>query len=138
MEIALNREGPTEIVVETIGSQFDECIQIIEEGFTKNVDGIAVRKDSPHFEGDDVHVHIELPGGYELSWMRNGRRRHPRKFPANIPDKTKAAAARVLGVSPTILEWFEVDDDALGRRVVLVEINAVKQLARTIVEATEK
>src|SRR3954469_22135371 len=119
MQIALNREDPRHIVVETIGSQFDEGIRLIEEGFTKDVDGINVRKDDPHFQGDDLHVHIELPGGYELSWMRNGRRRHPKKFPANVPNNTKVAAAKVLGVSPTILEWFEVEDEQLRRRVVL-------------------
>lgn len=131
MRIALDRSETREIVVEILETRFDECIRVIEEGYTKDVDGIPVRKDGPHFHGDDYHVHIELPGGYEVSWMRKGKRRHPNKFPAEVPDNVKAAAAKRLGVSPTVLEWFEVDDETLKRRIILVEINALKQLART-------
>jgi hypothetical protein len=79
----------------------------------------TARRDQPHFQGDEYHGHADIPGGYEVSWNISGSRRHPGKFPAQIPADARAAVANVLGVDPTKLEGYRVDDD---RNTLLIEV----------------
>jgi hypothetical protein len=92
---------------------------LLEEGW-KRVNGHTLRKDSPHFKGDEYHVHAELPGGYEATWGVSGKRRHPNKFPAHVPAAIIDAAAKILKVSPDLLETFWVQET--DHRKLLIEI----------------
>ncbi len=86
----------------------------------KRVNGHTLRKDPPHFNGDEYHVHAELPGGYEASWGVSGKRRHPNKFPAHVPKAIVDAAATILKVSSDLLESFWIQED--GKKTLLFEI----------------
>jgi hypothetical protein len=79
----------------------------------------TARRDKPHFQGDQYHAHADIPGGYEVSWNTSGSRRHPNKFPAQIPADAKAAVAQVLGVDPHILEGYTINADA---DILLIEV----------------
>jgi hypothetical protein len=79
----------------------------------------TARRDAPHFNGDEYHGHCEVGGGHEVAWTISGIRRHPSKFPTHIPYDAKAAIAKVLKVSPDILEVFWIEDD--GKRILLLE-----------------
>lgn len=101
-----------EVLVEVQGD-------LLEESW-KRVNGHTLRKDPPHFNGDEYHVHAELPGGYEASWGVSGKRRHPGKFPAHVPRAIRDAAATILKVSPDLLEAFWIQQD--GNKTLLLEI----------------
>lgn len=126
------------IIVEVGEELFDQHLSELTESHTENVNGLPVRKDSPHFQGDQVHATIKLGRGKEVTWNRSGSRRHPNKFPANVSPKWKAAIAQVLDVSPDILEWHEVRNDETGERYLLVEKNALQALARAILKVAER
>jgi hypothetical protein len=123
------------IVVEVGEELFDAHLSELTESRTKMVNGLPVRKDSPHFQGDQTHATITLAGGKEVTWNRSGSRRHPNKFPADVSPKWKAAIAKVLDVLPDILEWREVRSEGTGESYLLVEKkSALKQLAETILK----
>jgi hypothetical protein len=96
--------------------------QTLEEATKAKVGRFTARRDPPHFQGDEYHAHAEIPGGYEVSWGISGRRRHPNKFPANVPADARAAVATVLDVDPDLLEGCEIDDETIGERVFLLEL----------------
>jgi hypothetical protein len=122
------------IVVEGGNDVFDKELGSLAEGKTKIVNGIPVRKDKPHSNGDDYHATIVFDDRTEASWYKtSGKRRHPNKFPANISAAHKAAAAKVLGKHPDQLEAFEVRDEETGERYLLIEEKgALTQLVETI------
>ncbi|WP_269526424.1 hypothetical protein [Coraliomargarita parva] len=86
----------------------------------KHVNGHTLRKDPPHFNGDVYHVHAKLAGGYEASWEVTGARRHPEKFPANVPRGVRQAAAQVLGIDVNLLECFWIREN--NEQVLLIEV----------------
>lgn len=86
----------------------------------KTLDGFLFRKDSPHFQGDEYHVHAPLPGGKEASWGVSGVRRHPGKFPASVPKGLSAAAAKLLGVPTNLLEFSWIEEQ--GEKTLLIEV----------------
>jgi hypothetical protein len=94
---------------------------LLEESY-KTFFGHAVRKDQPHFQGDEYHAHAELDGGYEVAWTVSGKRRHPGKFPAHVPDSARAAVAKRLGVSKDMLECFWINEG--GQKTLLFEVRA--------------
>lgn len=79
----------------------------------------TARRDPPHFAGDEYHGHCDVGGGHEVAWTISGVRRHPSKFPAQIPRDARSAVAKVLGVSTEILESFWIDEPV--GRVLLIE-----------------
>jgi hypothetical protein len=92
---------------------------LLEESY-KTFFGHPVRKDKPHFQGDEYHAHAELEGGYEVAWTVSGKRRHPGKFPAHVPDSAKAAVAKRLGVPKDLLETFWITE--AGKKTLLFEV----------------
>jgi hypothetical protein len=96
----------------------------LDEATRAKVGNFTARRDPPHFQGDEYHGHAEVPGGYEVAWGRSGTRRHPNKFPAEVPHDAKAAVAKVLGVDVSILECYKVRDDTIQEDVYLIEVKA--------------
>src|ERR1017187_9793200 len=86
----------------------------LNEAKQATVGKYTARRDQPHFQGDEYHAHAEVPGGYEVSWGMSGARRHPNKFPAQIPADARAAVAKVLGVKPNLLEGYRILDDTIN------------------------
>lgn len=107
-------EAP-EHLLPTKPERLDEATRAIVGNFT-------ARRDPPHFQGDEYHAHADIPGGYEVAWGKSGSRRHPNKFPTNVPTDAKAAVAKALGVKVDILESFKVRDESLDEDVLLIEI----------------
>jgi len=105
----------------------------IDEATRKTVGRYTARRDQPHFQGDEIHAHCELPGGKELSWTITGKRRHPKKFPADnkFPRDAKAAIADLLGVDPNILEAYEGFDEVEREDVFILER---RKMARSEIE----
>ncbi len=95
----------------------------LDEATRAKVGNYEARRDPPHFQGDEYHAHAEIPGGYEVSWGRSGTRRHPNKFPAEIPLDAKEAIAKVLGVEVDLLEGYRIRDETTGEEVLLIELN---------------
>ena len=95
--------------------------ELLDEATKSRVGCFTARRDQPHFPRDEYHGHCEVGGGYEVSWTVSGRRRHPSKFPATVPQDAKAAVAKVLGVSPDILEAYWIEHEC--ERVLLLESN---------------
>jgi hypothetical protein len=104
---------------ETPGIHIELQPDLLAEATRAEVGRFSARRDKPHFARDERHGHCDVGGGYEVAWTVSGVRRHPSKFPAQIPYDAKAAVAKVLGVSPDILEAYWLDDD--GKRVMLLE-----------------
>jgi hypothetical protein len=103
----------------TCGIQIEVPQYLLVEVTCAKVGRFTAMRNSPHFNGDERHGHCDVGGGYKVAWSVSGIRRHPSKFPAQIPRDAKAAVAKVLGVSPDILlEAYWIDDD--GKRVLLV------------------
>jgi hypothetical protein len=96
-----------------------EKTNLLTEATRAQVGRFTARRDPPHFAGDTYHGHCDVGGGREICWSVTGLRRHPSKFPAQIPHDAKAAVAQVLNVSPDILEAFWIDED--GSRFLLLE-----------------
>lgn len=94
----------------------------LDEATRFTVGNFTARRDQPHFQGDEYHAHVEIPGGYEVAWGKSGSRRHPNKFPTDVPNDAKAAVAKVLGVKVNMLESFKVRDESLGEDVLLFEV----------------
>lgn len=107
---------------ETAGIHVELQPSLLGEATRAEVGRFIARRDQPHFAGDERHGHCDVGGGYEVAWTVSGIRRHPSKFPAQIPQDAKAAVAKVLGVSPDILEAYWIDDG--GKRVLLLESRA--------------
>lgn len=108
------------ITVEIQPRLLTEAAEMLTEATHATVGRYIARRDPPHFAGDTYHGHCDVGGGHEVSWSVTGPRRHASKFPAHVPHDAKAAVAKVLRVSPDILEAFWIDD-AGGRRVLLLE-----------------
>lgn len=77
--------------------------QLLDEATRVTVGNYTARRDQPHVQGDEYHAHVLVSGG-EASWGKSGSRRHPNKFPSDIPQDAKNAAALVLKVDATKLE----------------------------------
>lgn len=116
----LNR--PKKIRVEVPEHLLLDKFESLDEATRDKVGKYVARRDPPHFQGGEYHSHSDIPGGYEVSWNKSGKRHHPNKFPANIPYDAKAAVAKVLGVSPNILEGYQFFDETIGENVLLVEV----------------
>ncbi|MGA9047225.1 hypothetical protein [Sulfuricurvum sp.] len=95
----------------------------LDEATRSTVGNFTARRDQPHFLGDEYHAHVDIPGGYEVAWGKSGSRRHPNKFPTDVPKDAKAAVAKVLGVKVDLLEIFKVYDEKLGEDVLLFEVH---------------
>jgi len=110
----------------------DPETQILDEATRATIGNFIARRDAPHFQGDEYHAHVDIPGGYQIAWSRSGVRRHESKFPATIPNDARQAVAKVLGIDPAILEGFKWLDDILNEEVYLVRIaDAATVLCRT-------
>lgn len=96
----------------------------VDEATRATVGNYTARRDKPHFQGDEYHAHADVPGGFEVGWGRSGARRHPKKFPAEVPHDAKAAVAKVLGVDVSILECYKVRDEIIQEDVYLIEVKA--------------
>jgi hypothetical protein len=94
----------------------------LDEATRASVGKYTARRDPPHFQGDEYHAHSEVGGGYEVSWGVSGARRHPNKFPEQIPADAKLAVAKVLGVNADLLEGYRVFDDTVNDDVLLIEV----------------
>ena len=90
------------------------------EATRATVGRFTAHRNQPHFTGDQYHGHCDVGGGYHVAWTVSGKRRHPSKFPARVPQNAKAALAKVLNVSVDLLESFWVRE--AGRRVLLFEV----------------
>jgi hypothetical protein len=99
-----------------------ESIEALDEATRATVRRFTARRDPPHFQGDEYHAHSEIPGGYEVSWGVSGKRRHPNKFPVDVPADARAAVAKVLNVDPNLLEGYVIADEKLGEKVFLLEL----------------
>jgi hypothetical protein len=96
--------------------------QVLEEATRATVGQYTARRDPPHFVGDEYHGHVDVGGGHEISYGQiSHKRRHPSKFPAQIPRDAKLAIAKVLGVQADLLESFWVKYG--GKKTLLLEIN---------------
>lgn len=95
---------------------------ILNEATRITVGNYTARRDPPHYQGDEYHGHSDIPGGYEVSWGMSGARRHPNKFPANIPNDARIAVATVLGIKPELLEAYLIFDETIWEDVILLEI----------------
>jgi len=115
---------PKKIRVEAPPELLPAAPDHLSEATRKTVGNHTARRDQPHFQGDEYHAHADIPGGYEVSWNRSGSRRHPNKFPAIVPNDAKDAVAKVLGISPDLLETYRVRDDAVGEDVLLFEVKS--------------
>ena len=96
-------------------------IERLDEATRASVGKFTARRDQPHFQGDEYHAHVDIPGGYEVAYGKSGARRHPNKFPADVPKDAKKAVAKVLGVSVDLLEVYKIHDDRIGEDVLLFE-----------------
>ena len=97
--------------------------EYLTEAKKATVGRFTARRDPPHFAGDVYHGHCDVGGGHELSWSISGKRRHPSKFPAVIPNNAKAAIAKVLGVSTDIFETYWIREG--HEQILLVETHAM-------------
>lgn len=113
---------PKKLLVEIPERLLADAQQRLDEATRATVGKHTARRDPPHFPRDEYHAHVAIPGGYEVAWGKSGARRHENKFPAKIPNDARAAVAKVLGVSPDLLEVSIVQDHRIGERVVLVEM----------------
>lgn len=116
-----NCHEPKKIRIEAPRHLLPRSKPLLNEQTYRTVGKYTARRDQPHFHGDSYHAHVEFPGGYEVSWNASGSRRHPNKFPTNVPHDVKAAAAKVLGVKIDLLETFTIMDNAIGENVWLFE-----------------
>lgn len=96
-------------------------LDLLKEATRATVGQYTARRDSAHFNGDEYHGHCDTGGGYEVSWGMSGKRRHPNKFPAAIPNDARLAVAKVLKVDPSILEGFVTFDSESSQYVLLIE-----------------
>jgi len=98
--------------------------QQLDEATRATVGRYTAFRHQPHFQGDDTHGHCDVGGGYEIAWCRTPPypRKHPGKFPANIPRDARAAVAKVLDVDPDLLEGFRIHDSEIDEDVLLIEI----------------
>ena len=115
----LKNKQPIHFIVE-----FEEAdLQIlVEGGLTKRIKNVDYRKDAPHFYGDEPHAHADLPGGYQVTYNKSGSRRHPNKFPVNVPKGVKKNIADLLRVSvQTLGECYASFDSILKREVLIIE-----------------
>ena len=115
---------PKKIRVEVPEHLLPKIPQQLDEATRITVGKCTARRDPPHFQGDEYHAHVDIPGGYEVAWGKSGVRRHPSKFPTNVPNDAKAAVAKVLGVNVDLLEAYKVYDEAIGEDVLLFEVSA--------------
>jgi len=109
---------PKKILVEVPSS--NDLILLRENRRTIEIDGVTVYKDSPHFPADKKHVHAELPGGYEIAWDIACHRKHPNKFPADVPKRYKTAVAKALNVDETMLECSIIHNGS--EKYILIEV----------------
>jgi len=111
------------IKVVAIVSRAKMLLLRIDEATQAKVGQFTARRDKPSYHGDEYHGHCKLPGGREVSWTISGKRRHPKKFPADdkIPSDAKAAVANVLNVSPDILEIYQGYDKIEGQEVYILQ-----------------
>jgi hypothetical protein len=98
-----------------------EMPKALFEATRAKIGRFTARRDPPHFQGDEYHAHADVPGG-EVCWGVSGRRRHPNKFPAHVPDDARSAVAAVLEIDPDLLEAYEIDDELIGEKVLLLEV----------------
>lgn len=112
------------IKVEASPAQFLNKAELLLEKTEMKVGRFTARRDSPHFDGDEYHAHSQLPGGYEISWSISGSRRHPNKFPAQVPRDAKLAVAKALRVSPDLLEGYTLYDNEVEEWIYLIEVNS--------------
>src|SRR5690606_32954821 len=89
---------PKKIRVEVPEHLLPQTSWRLDEATRTTVGKFTARRDQPHFHGDEYHAHVDIPGGYEVAWGKSGARRHPNKFPTNVPKDAKVAVAKVLGV----------------------------------------
>lgn len=113
---------PKKLLIEVPERLLAEAQQRLDEATRATVGRYTARRDPPHFPNDEYHAHVAIPGGYEVAWAISGARRHETKFPTNVPNDARAAAAKVLGVSPALLEGFIIQDDRCGERVLLIRV----------------
>lgn len=117
-------EMPKKIRVEVPPNFADSRPEQLDEATRAKVGNYTARRDPPHFQGDEYHAHAEIPGGFEVAWGRSGARRHPNKFPADIPNNAKAAVAKALGVDISLLECYKVRDEVINEDVFLIAVQA--------------
>jgi len=104
--------------------EFEESdLQILlEGGLTNRIKNVDYRKDSPHYSGDTPHAHATLPDGSQVSYNNSGSRRHPGKFPVNVPKEVKTNIAKLLRVSvDTLGECYGCFDSVLCKEVIIIE-----------------
>lgn len=115
---------PKKIRVEVPDQLLSKIPQQLDEATRTTVGKFIARRDPPHFQGDEYHAHVDIPGGYEVAWGKSGVRRHPSKFPTNVPKDAKVAVAKVLGINVNLLEAYKVYDEIIGENVLLFEVSA--------------
>ena len=110
--------------VNSPGIHVELPLSLLSEATRAQVGRFTARRDQPHFAGDEYHGQCDVGGGCEVGWNVSGLRRHPSKFPARVPHDARAAVAKVLGVSPDILEAYWIDDN--NKKVLLLEARMAK------------
>jgi len=83
---------------------------VLIEARRAKVGRFTAHRHSPHFSGDEPHGHCDVGGGHSVAWGLSRKRRHPSKFPAQIPRDAKAAVGKVLDISADLLEAFWITD----------------------------
>lgn len=129
------KEKEYRVIVAVDPKRFDQFgKQVLEEAKKAKVGKQAAFRHQPHFQGGEYHGHCDLPGGYQVSWTISGQRLHPNKFPADdkIPKDAKPAVAKVLGVSPDILEGFLAYDEKEPKEIILFELKIESKASRLL------
>ena len=122
---------PIRIVIEV--AETNQIFQQLTEATQRTVGNYIAHRHQPHFQGDEIYAHCDLPGGRQVSWTATGQRLHPNKFPADhkIPSDAKGAVASVLGVSADLLEFYsafsEIENQEVSPPVPLSEVRITAQ-----------
>lgn len=79
---------------------------LLDEATRATVGRYTARRDKPRIENGEVitHAHVDVPGGYQVSYDNQLKRHHPNKFPSHVPKGAKQAIGQVLDVDWRKLE----------------------------------
>lgn len=79
---------------------------LLDEATRATVGRYTARRDKPRIENGKVitHAHVDLPGGYQVTYDDQYKRHHPNKFPNHVPKGSKQAIGQVLNIDWRKLE----------------------------------
>ncbi len=127
-DLSKRTDTPLHIVVEF--SKRD--LKVVVESLTKRIKDIAYRVEGPHFPGDEKHTHAYLPHGYEVTYNQSGSRRHPNKFPLEVPKAIKQNIAKMLKIPVDVLGESYGVSPLTDDPYVLIEANEINPTQRIL------